>query len=141
MINSWTLSILRILFVSIFTPIIIIGIYNKDSSWIYCLIICFVFILIDFFLNQKIIFKDKYLVIFSFYRVKKIKYSKIRQIYLKATNRGKFIGMCYDIDIILKDNNSIKMIMGPLILFNKAESKIHKICNKNGIKYSCDYIK
>lgn len=90
-----------------------------------------IIIFIDFFINQKIIFEDKFLVLFRHYKVKKIQYKDIKQIFLKGSDQGKFIGMCYDIRITLKDGSSILVLMGPLILFNKSEKKTKEIWKLN----------
>ena len=141
MINSWTLSIVRILFLSLFTSLLVYNIYIEDSFFWFFILMDAIIIFVDFFINQKIIFKNKFLVIFRHYKVKKIKYKDIKQIFLKGSNQGKFIGMCYDIKITLKDGRSILVLMGPLILFNKSERKIKENCRRNGIKYTCNYVK
>jgi hypothetical protein len=141
MINSWTLSILRILFLSLFTSHLVYNIYIEDSFFGFFILIDAIIIFIDFFINQKIIFKDKFLVLFKHYKVKKIQYKDIKHIFLKGSDKGKFIGMCYDIKITLKDGSSILVFMGPLILFNKSEMKIKENCKRNGIKYTCNYVK
>lgn len=141
MINSWTLSIFRILFLSLFTSLLVYNIYIEDSFFWFFILMDAIIIFIDFFINQKIIFKDKFLVLFKHYRIKKIQYKDIKQIFLKGSDQGKFIGMCYDIKITLKDGSLILVLMGPFILFNKSEKKIKKNCKKNGIKYICDSVK
>ena len=141
MINSWTLSIVRILFLSLFTSLLVYNIYIEDSFFWFFILMDAIIIFVDFFINQKIIFKNKFLVIFRHYKVKKIQYKDIKQIFLKGSDQGKFIGMCYDIRITLKDGSSILVLMGPLILFNKSEKKIKEKCRRNGIKYICNYVK
>ena len=141
MINSWTLSIVRILFLSLFTSLLVYNIYIEDSFFWFFILMDAMIIFVDFFINQKIIFKNKFLVIFRHYKVKKIQYKDIKQIFLKGSDQGKFIGMCYDIKITLKDGRTILALMGPLILFNKSESKIKENCRRNGIKYICNYVK
>lgn len=141
MINSWTLSIVRILFLSLFTSLLVYNIYIEDSFFWFFILMDAIIIFVDFFINQKIIFKNKFLVIFRHYKVKKIQYKDIKQIFLKGSDQGKFIGMCYDIRITLKDGSSILVLMGPLILFNKSEKKIKDKCRRNGIKYICNYVK
>lgn len=141
MINSWSLSIVRILFLSLFTSLLVYNIYIEDSFFWFFILMDAIIIFVDFFINQKIIFKNKFLVIFRHYKVKKIQYKDIKQIFLKGSDQGKFIGMCYDIKITLKDGRSILVLMGPLILFNKAERKIKENCRRNGIKYICNYVK
>lgn len=141
MINSWTLSIVRILFLSLFTSLLVYNIYIEDSFFWFFILMDAIIIFVDFFINQKIIFKNKFLVIFRHYKVKKIQYKDIKQIFLKGSDQGKFIGMCYDIRITLKDGRSILALMGPLILFNKSERKIKENCRRNGIKYICNYVK
>ena len=141
MINSWSLSILRILFLSLFTSLLVYNIYIEDSFFWFFILMDAIIIFVDFFINQKIIFEDKFLVLFRHYKVKKIQYKDIKQIFLKGSDQGKFIGMCYDIKITLKDGSSILVLMGPLILFNKSEMKIKENCKRNGIKYLCNYVK
>ena len=141
MINSWTLSIFRILFLSLFTSLLVYNIYIEDSFFWFFILMDAIIIFIDFFINQKIIFKDKFLVLFKHYKVKKIQYKDIKQIFLKGSDKGKIIGMCYDIKITLNDGSSILVLMGPLILFNKSKMKIKENCKKNGIKYLCNYEK
>ena len=141
MINSWTLSIVRILFLSLFTSLLVYNIYIEDSFFLFFILADAIIIFIDFFLNKKIILKEKYLVLFKYYKVKKIQYKDIKQIFLKGSDQGKSLGMCYDIKITLKDGSSILVLMGPLILFNKSERKIKENCRRNGIKYICNYVK
>ena len=133
MINSNTGSICRIFFLFIFTFSLIYDIIYKKKMWIFLLLAVVFIIVLDYFINQKVLMGKKNYYIFKHFSIKKYDYKDTQKIaLLEEENRyGTLITLYFK----LKNETIVKVNIGYVIVVKQIEKKLKNICKDKCIKF------
>ncbi len=133
MINSNVFSIFRLFFLLLLTFSLIHDIIYKNKMWIFLLLAIVFIIVLDYFVNQKVLMGKKNYYIFKHFLIKKYDYKDTRKIaLLEEENR-------YGTDITLyfklKNETIVKVNIGYVIFVKQIEKKLKNICKDKCIKF------
>ena len=133
MINSNVFSIFRLFFLLLLTFSLIHDIIYKNKMWIFLLLAIVFIIVLDYFVNQKVLMGKKNYCIFKHFLIKKYDYKDTRKIaLLEEENR-------YGTDITLyfklKNETIVKVNIGYVIFVKQIEKKLKNICKDKCIKF------
>lgn len=133
MINSNAGSICRIFFLLILTFSLIQDIIYKNKMWIFLLLAVVFIIVLDYFVNQKVLMGKKNYYIFKHFSIKKYDYKGTQKIaLLEEENRyGTLITLYFK----LKNETIVKVNIGYVTFVKKIEKKLRYICKNKCIKF------
>jgi hypothetical protein len=130
--------ILKIIFLIFEIIMIGNGIYNMSNEIIIS-IICYIFfiglIILDHCFYSYIVFRNE-LIVVNCFKINKIQYSNISKIEVISSIKQAFlVGSDIDIIISLKNHQTKKIHLGPIIKYNKLITTIKALCKKKCIKF------
>lgn len=133
MINSNAGSICRIFFLLLLTFSLIQDIIYKNKMWIFLLLAIVFIIILDYFINQKVLMSKKNYYIFKHFSIKKYDYKDTRKIVILEEENP--YGTLITLYFVLKNETIVKVNIGYVTFVKQIEKRLKNICKDKCIKF------